>query len=82
MKLPFPAALALAAAALAATTTVVPTTSAQGALMTYTTNGAFIGIELVSDCAGVNRLAGARAALIEHARPLNVFLATRSRARA
>lgn len=58
------------------------TPAAQGALMSYTANGSFTGIELVSDDARVNRLTAARAELIERARPLNVFLATRNRARA
>ena len=56
--------------------------SAHGALMRYTAKGAFVGIELVSDDAGLRRLVEARAQLIERARPLNVFLADRDRARA
>jgi hypothetical protein len=58
------------------------TVSARGALMEYTAEGAFVGIELVGDDAGVRRLVEARAQLIKRARPLNAFLADRNRARA
>jgi len=50
MKLPFPAALALAAAALAATTTVVPTTSAQGATDPVARGRYLVRIAGCNDC--------------------------------
>ena len=50
MKLPFPAALALAAAALAATTTVVPTTSAQSATDPVARGRYLVRIAGCNDC--------------------------------
>jgi mono/diheme cytochrome c family protein len=50
MKLPFPAALALAAAALAATTTVVPTTSAQSATDAVARGRYLVRIAGCNDC--------------------------------